>query len=130
MDGKFLMVEDYLEVKPQMRQTVAELAECTAKKISLGQFYFFLSSGEALIRNLMLGMSLSSNMGGTSTVGYLADTFGFIARTAISTITWCRNTFLCIGAFCKGGFNRSILDGSRWIYSTLCLSWKQVLSCH
>lgn len=32
MDGKFLIVEDYLEVKPQMRQTtVAELAECTAK---------------------------------------------------------------------------------------------------
>mmetsp|Transcript_8558 Transcript_8558/g.15490 ORF Transcript_8558/g.15490 Transcript_8558/m.15490 type:complete len:131 (-) Transcript_8558:1111-1503(-) len=28
----------------------------------------------------MLGMSLSSNMGGTSTVGYLADTFGFVGR--------------------------------------------------
>jgi alpha-mannosidase len=66
MDGKFLIVEDYLEVKPQMRQTVAELN--AHGKISLGQFYsqpdVFLSSGEALIRNLMLGMSLSSNMGG------------------------------------------------------------------
>mmetsp|Transcript_8559 Transcript_8559/g.15494 ORF Transcript_8559/g.15494 Transcript_8559/m.15494 type:complete len:130 (-) Transcript_8559:1111-1500(-) len=28
----------------------------------------------------MLGMSLSSNMGGTSTVGYLADTFGFVGQ--------------------------------------------------
>lgn len=36
MDGKFLIVEDYLEVKPQMRQTVAELAECTAKKFRRG----------------------------------------------------------------------------------------------
>lgn len=82
MDGQFLMVEDYLEVRPSMRQTIMDLN--LQGKLTLGPFYsqpdVFLSSGEALIRNLLLGMSLSSDMGGTSTVGYLADTFGFIGQ--------------------------------------------------
>lgn len=82
MDGQYLMVEDYLEVRPSMRQTIAGLNR--NGKLTLGPFYsqpdVFLSSGEALIRNLMLGMSLSSDLGGTSTVGYLADTFGFIGQ--------------------------------------------------
>ena len=82
MDGQYLMIEDYLEVRPSMKQTVADMNR--AGKITLGPFYsqpdVFLSSGEALIRNLMLGMSLSSDMGGTSQVGYLADTFSFIGQ--------------------------------------------------
>lgn len=82
MDGQYLMVEDYLEARPSMREMVANMNR--EGKITLGPFYsqpdVFLASGEALIRNLMLGMSLSSDMGGTSRVGYLPDTFGFIGQ--------------------------------------------------
>jgi len=111
MDGQYLMIEDYLEVRPSMRQTVADLNR--DGKITLGPFYsqpdVFLSSGEALIRNLMLGMSLSSDIGGTSAVGYLADSFGFIGQMPQLL------RGVGIHSFISGRFAKTSSSEGRWV---------------
>ena len=56
----------------------------TNGNISLGPWYVqpdeFLVSGEALVRNLLLGMRVARYFGGTSVVGYIPDSFGHIAQ--------------------------------------------------
>lgn len=123
LDGQHLMMEDYLEVRPSMRRTVLGLNK--AGKLTLGPFYsqpdVFLSSGEALIRNLMLGMSLGSEMGGTSTVGYLADTFGFIGQLP-QLLRGVGIRFFVSGRFAKTGSSEGYWvgpDGSMVLFAYL-----------
>jgi alpha-mannosidase len=40
----------------------------------------FLVTGEALVRNLMLGIRKAEALGGSSLVGYIPDSFGHIAQ--------------------------------------------------
>jgi alpha-mannosidase len=81
-DGQMAAVEDYLEVRPENRQRVADL-------VRRGQFAIgpwrvlldeFLCSGENIIRNLQLGHRQAQALGGAMDVGYLPDMFGHIAQ--------------------------------------------------
>jgi mannosylglycerate hydrolase len=82
MDGQVIPIEDYLEVRPEREQ---ELRKCVREgRIVIGPSYIlpdnFLVSGEAHIRNLLLGMRLAENYGRVSKVGYMPDAFGQIAQ--------------------------------------------------
>ncbi len=80
LDGQTVVLEDYLEVRPENRQRLVDLVE--AGRLSIGPWYVlpdeYLVGGEALIRNLQLGASSASEFGGRSEVGYVPDPFGHV----------------------------------------------------
>ena len=81
-DGQTIVLEDYLEVRPDAERRLRVLIR--AGKIQIGPWYVladsFLVSGESLIRNLEIGMKIARRFGRHLDVGYLPDQFGHIAQ--------------------------------------------------
>jgi alpha-mannosidase/mannosylglycerate hydrolase len=78
-DGQAIVLEDYLEVRPERRAEVEKLLR--EGQIAAGPWYAmpdeFLVSGESLVRNLRLGRELVRGLGGEpSSAGILCDQFG------------------------------------------------------
>jgi len=82
LDGQTIVLEDYLEVRPQEQERLQRHAR--AGRLLTGPWYLqpdeFLVSGESLIRNLMVGFRMAADYGGPMPVGYVPDTFGHIAQ--------------------------------------------------
>ena len=82
LDGQSIVVEDYLAVHPEDRERIARLVRSGA--LAVGPWYVlpdeFLVSGEATVRNLLLGHRVAGAVGVPQKVGYLPDTFGHIAQ--------------------------------------------------
>jgi mannosylglycerate hydrolase len=82
LDGQTLPVRDYLEIRPER---AAELRKAVSEgRLLIGPWYTqpneFMSSGEAMIRNLILGFREAEAFGGVMRVGYLPDEFGHISQ--------------------------------------------------
>ncbi|NHI82810.1 MAG: hypothetical protein EAX81_00715 [Candidatus Thorarchaeota archaeon] len=81
-DGQTVVLEDYLEVKPDQRERIKKLVQ--KGRIDIGPFYVlpdvFLVSGEALIRNLLIGRRLAQEFGRIMDVGYIPDPFGLVSQ--------------------------------------------------
>lgn len=77
-DGQAILIEDYLEIRPERREQVKRLGE--AGRLRIGPWYVlpdeFLPSGEALVRNLQLGIETAAQFGRPSRVGFVCDLFG------------------------------------------------------
>ena len=84
LDGHYLPIEDYLEVKPENRKIIEDLIE--SGKLKLGPWYIlqdaFLTSGESNIKNLSLGVKSIEKWGKPSMIGYFPDTFGNIGQAS------------------------------------------------
>jgi hypothetical protein len=82
LDGQTVLLEDYLEVRPEAAPRLAALAE--RGRLRLGPWYVlpdeFLVSGEALVRNLERGLKMSRQRGSHPTVGYVPDCFGHVSQ--------------------------------------------------
>ncbi|MFX1475528.1 MAG: alpha-mannosidase [Promethearchaeota archaeon] len=82
LDGQTIVLEDYLEIRPENRPRVESLAK--DGRLLIGPWYVladeFLVSGEALIRNLLLGHQQAKALGPVMKVGYVPDLFGHIAQ--------------------------------------------------
>ena len=78
LDGHTALVEDYLEIKPYNREKIKQYVQ--EGRFALGPWYVlqdeFLTSSEANIRNLLVGMELAESFGGVCPVGYFPDAFG------------------------------------------------------
>ncbi len=79
LDGQAIVLEDYLEVRPENEARLRVLLE--AGRIEVGPSYVlpdeFLVGAEPLVRNLLLGRAVCERFGGKpSPVGYLPDSFG------------------------------------------------------
>jgi len=81
-DGQTIVLDDYLEVRPEMTGRLKALIR--AGKIQVGPWYVladsFLVSGESLIRNLEIGRAAAGKFGRPLEVGYLPDQFGHCAQ--------------------------------------------------
>ncbi len=81
-DGQIIPIEDYLEIRPHRREQIRRAA--AEGKLSLGPWYVlqdeFLTSGEANVRNMMLGLQLVRQYGEPISLGYLPDSFGNISQ--------------------------------------------------
>ncbi len=81
-DGQTIVLEDYLELRPEMARPIAKLVK--AGKLQIGPWYLladsFIPSGEALIRNLEIGAKLARRFGAPAEVGYIPDQFGQSAQ--------------------------------------------------
>ena len=83
-DGQTIVLEDYLEIRPEMRDRLTALIR--AGKIVIGPWYNmpdeFLISGESMIKNLKTGMALSRAFGVEPCKNaYICDIFGHSAQT-------------------------------------------------
>ncbi|GIW21798.1 MAG: alpha-mannosidase [Candidatus Sericytochromatia bacterium] len=82
LDGQTIVVEDYLEVRPKLYNTLKSWV--MSGKLLIGPWYVlpdeFLVSGEAIIRNLLFGVKISNELGSNIKIGYLPDMFGHIAQ--------------------------------------------------
>lgn len=79
MDGQTIVLDDYLEIRPENRERLQKLIQ--DGRIDIGPWYVmpdeFLVSGESLIRNLQKGMSQSRAWGVEPMLsGFIVDIFG------------------------------------------------------
>ena len=78
-DGQAIILEDYLEIRPDRRGEIEQLAR--QGKLVIGPWYVmpdeFVISGESIIRNLRLGRQVARSFGGQpSNAGFVCDMFG------------------------------------------------------
>ncbi len=83
VDGQSIPVDDYLEIRPDRRAQVERFAR--EGKLKIGPWYSmpdeFTVSGEALVRNLLVGRDSARAYGGTpSAAGYVPDMFGHTSQ--------------------------------------------------
>ncbi|MDK2972911.1 MAG: hypothetical protein PWP23_2666 [Candidatus Sumerlaeota bacterium] len=82
-DGQTIVLDDYLEVRPERRPAVERLAR--EGRLVVGPWYVlpdeFLVSGESLIRNLELGHAAARALGAEpSRAGFVCDLFGHLSQ--------------------------------------------------
>jgi len=82
LDGQCATVDDYLEVRPEAEPLIRRLV--AEGRLAIGPWQIlmdeFLVSGETMVRNLELGWTRATELGGAMRVGYLPDMFGHIAQ--------------------------------------------------
>jgi hypothetical protein len=82
LDGQTIVLEDYLEIRPENRERLKRLIE--VGRLEIGPWYVqpdeFSVSGESLIRNLQIGRRIGEDFGGMMKAGYLPDAFGHVAQ--------------------------------------------------
>lgn len=82
LDGQTIVVDDYLEVRPEARERLEKLVR--DGRLLVGPWHVlpdeWLVSGEALIRNLRLGLAKAGALGGAMRVGYVPDQFGHVGQ--------------------------------------------------
>lgn len=82
-DGQAIILEDYLEVRPEKRASVEQRAK--EGKLVIGPWYVlpdeFLVSGESIIRNIRMGRQIARDFGAEpSKAGFACDLFGQISQ--------------------------------------------------
>ncbi len=83
LDGQTIMIEDYLEIRPQMKDRLYALIR--ADRIQTGPWYIlqdeYLTSGESNIRNMIEGLKFCKENGFEPVeCGYMPDAFGNISQ--------------------------------------------------
>ena len=82
LDGQTVVLEDYLEIRPENRVRLKKYIK--EGRVFIGPWYIlpdeFLVSGESIIRNLLLGHRIGAQFGKVMKVGYIPDTFGHISQ--------------------------------------------------
>jgi len=112
LDGQTIILEDYLEIKPERREELKELIQ--NKKLHIGPWYVlqdaFLTSGEANVRNLLYGFQDAKEFGAISKLGYFPDTFGIYGQAP----QLLKQAGIDTAAFGRGvkptGFNNTVSD--------------------
>lgn len=82
-DGQTIIIDDYLELRPHMRERLTALIR--AGRILIGPWYLqndeFLTLGESTVRNMLLGYRMCRELDAQPMgVGYIPDQFGNISQ--------------------------------------------------
>lgn len=101
LDGQTVVLQDYLEIRPTQRERVLRLIR--EGRLCVGPWYVlqdeYLISGEANIRNLIVGMKECAEYGAKPVMlGYLPDAFGNISQMPQIL----RGFGICYAAFGRG----------------------------
>lgn len=82
LDGQYLPLKDYLELRPEKRETIAKYVK--EGRLVIGPWYAppteTFVSGEAMIRNLEMGIRESNKLGGCSDVCWIVDVLGHVSQ--------------------------------------------------
>lgn len=78
MDSQTLCVEDYLELRPEKRETIEKHVK--SGRLIVGPWCSlpeeYLVSGESLVRNLVVGHRVAKSLGAVSKIGYTPFSYG------------------------------------------------------
>lgn len=78
LDGQTIILDDYLQVRPQNEEKVRHYIE--NGQLQIGPFYIlsdsYLTSNESHVRNMLIGHQETQKWGATTPIGYYPDTFG------------------------------------------------------
>lgn len=126
LDGQTVLLEDYFAVHPEKREIVKQLIE--EKKLYIGPWYVlqdaFLTSSEANIRNLQIGMNDTKSYGHASKIGYFPDTFGIYGQAP----QLLKQAGIDTAAFGRGvkptGFNNTVSDSPSFESPFSEMIWK------
>jgi mannosylglycerate hydrolase len=81
-DSQVSFLEDYLELRPENTERVKKLVK--AGRLLTGPWYTlpaeFLVSGEALVRNILMGHKIAKNLGGVMKAGYNIFSWGQVSQ--------------------------------------------------
>jgi len=83
MDGQYIPIEDYLEIRPYMKERLLKLIR--DGRIKIGPWYVlqdeYLTSAEANVRNMLYGVRLCRELGVEPVkCGYFPDAFGNVSQ--------------------------------------------------
>jgi len=82
LDGQTIAIDDYLAMRPEQLGRIARLVR--EGRLLVGPWTVlpdeWLVSGEALMRNLRLGLSRAAELGGAMPIGYVPDQFGHVGQ--------------------------------------------------
>ncbi|MGD0483020.1 MAG: glycosyl hydrolase-related protein [Gemmatimonadales bacterium] len=120
LDGQAIVLEDHLAIRPEDEERIRSLVR--AGKLSIGPWYvlpdWFLVSGEAIVRNLLIGHQACGRFGPVQKVGYMPDSFGHVAqipqilrRAGIESFIYTRGNDDAADA-CGGEYRWEAPDGS------------------
>ncbi len=101
LDGQAVVLEDYLEVRPEMREKIVRYVD--EGRLVIGPWYIlqdeYLVDGESNVRNMLVGRAVTAEYGKVSDVGYFPDAFGNIGQApqilrgfGIDTVAFGRGT--------------------------------------
>ncbi|WP_088816091.1 MULTISPECIES: alpha-mannosidase [Listeria] len=116
LDGQTIILDDYLQVRPEKEAAVRKAIE--AGKLKIGPFYIlqdaFLTSSESNVRNMLIGMQESKKWGTPVKLGYFPDTFGNMGQTP----QLMKEANLDVAAFGRGvkptGFNNVVINDEKY----------------
>ncbi|GEL93031.1 alpha-mannosidase [Enterococcus villorum] len=78
LDGQMSILDEYLQSFPEQKTRLKKLIQ--SRRLQIGPWYTqtdeLIVSGESIIRNLHLGITLANDLGGYMAIGYLPDSFG------------------------------------------------------
>lgn len=82
LDAQTIVLEDYLEIRSSKKDTLKKYI--SEGRIVVGPWYlqndFYLTSGEATVRNLLTGTAIANEFGRCGKAGYAPDQFGNISQ--------------------------------------------------
>lgn len=118
-DGQTIVLEDYLEIRPENKERLKKLIK--EGRIIIGPWYVmpdeFLVSGESLVKNINIGMDICDEYNADSMkVGYVTDIFGHNNQFPQILKGFGINTALLyrgIGNYPKDGFVWEAVDGNQ-----------------
>ena len=108
LDAQTIVLEDYLSIRTDRRELLKELI--SAGRLVVGPWYqqndFYLTSGEATVRNLLEGHQIANEFGACAKVGYAPDQFGNISQLPQILANFDIDNFVF-----GRGFNHQLSDG-------------------
>ncbi|WP_217595357.1 alpha-mannosidase [Cohnella sp. GbtcB17] len=116
LDGQTIILDDYLEVRPEMRERLTDLIR--KGRIAIGPWYVlqdeFLTSAEANVRNLLVGHRDAERYGPVTKIGYFPDSFGNMGQAP----QLMRQAGIANAIFGRGvkptGFNNAVSDSAAY----------------
>lgn len=119
LDGQTVVVEDYLEIKPENKERLKKLIQ--QGRIIIGPWYVMpdeaLPSAESLVRNLLKGHEIAREYGvSPMKVGYVIDMFGHTSQfpqILKGFVIDCAVLYRGMGDFMESEFEWEAPDGSR-----------------
>ncbi|EME7151083.1 alpha-mannosidase [Enterococcus faecium] len=126
LDGQTIILDDYLEVRPEKRQAIQQAIN--EGKLRIGPFYIlqddFLISSESNVRNMLIGMEESRKWGTPVMLGYFPDTFGNMGQTP----QLMKQAGISAAAFGRGvkpiGFDNQVLEAENYSSQYSEMWWK------
>ncbi|MGT2656377.1 alpha-mannosidase [Streptococcus varani] len=126
LDGQTIILDDYLQVKPEREPEVRQAIK--DGKLRIGPFYIlqddFLISSESNVRNMLIGKEDCDRWGASVPLGYFPDTFGNMGQTP----QLMKGAGLEAAAFGRGirptGFNNQVDSSEKYSSQFSEMAWK------